>query len=71
MLDSKANFIFAKSNSISGKVIYEELKKKGVLVRFWGKKKIEDFVRITIGTPEQMNVMFDKLEEIIQEQKGD
>ena len=71
VLDSKANFIFAKHNSISGKVIYEELKKKGVLVRFWGKVKIEDFVRITIGTPEQMNVMFDKLEEIIKEQKGD
>jgi len=71
VLDSKANFIFAKSNSISGKVIYEELKKKGVLVRFWGKAKIEDFVRITIGTPEQMNVLFDKLEEIIVEQKGD
>ena len=71
VLDSKANFIFAKSNSISGKVIYEELKKKGVLVRFWGKVKIEDFVRITIGTPEQMNVLFDKLEEIIAEQKGD
>ena len=71
VLDSKANFIFAKSNSISGKVIYEELKKKGVLVRFWGKNKIEDFVRITIGTPEQMNVLFDKLKEIIEEQKGD
>ena len=71
VLDSKANFIFAKSNSLSGKVIYEELKKKGVLVRFWGKAKIEDFVRITIGTPEQMNVLFDKLEEIIAEQKGD
>ena len=71
VLDSKANFIFAKSNSISGKIIYEELKKKGVLVRFWGKAKIEDFVRITIGTPEQMNVLFDKLEEIIAEQKGD
>ena len=47
------------------------MKKKGVLVRFWGKAKIEDFVRITIGTPEQMNVLFDKLEEIIAEQKGD
>jgi len=71
VLDSKANFIFTKHNSIGGKVIYEELKKKGVLVRFWGKAKIEDFVRITIGTPEQMNVLFDKLEEIIAEQKGD
>ncbi|MGM9916232.1 histidinol-phosphate transaminase [Anaerotignum sp.] len=70
VLDSVANFIFAKSNTLSGKVIYEELKKKGVLVRYFGKAKIEDFVRITIGTPEQMNVMFEKLSEILQEQKG-
>ena len=70
VLDSVANFIFAKSNALSGKVVYEELKKKGVLVRYFGKAKIEDFVRITIGTPEQMNVMFEKLAEILQEQKG-
>ena len=50
---------------------YEELKKKGVLVRFWGKEKIEDFLRITIGTPEQMEVLFAKAAEILQEQKGD
>lgn len=70
VLDSVANFIFAKSNALSGKVVYEELKKKGVLVRYFGKAKIEDFVRITIGTPEQMQVMFEKLTEILQEQKG-
>ena len=55
----------------SGRVLYEELKKKGVLVRFWGKEKIEDFLRITIGTPEQMEVLFAKTAEILQEQKGD
>ena len=71
VLDSKANFIFAKSNAVSGRVLYEELKKKGVLVRFWGKEKIEDFLRITIGTPEQMEVLFAKAAEILQEQKGD
>lgn len=71
VLDSVANFIFAKSNTLSGKMVYEELKKKGVLVRYFGKAKIEDFVRITIGTPEQMNVLFEKLAEILQEQKGD
>ena len=71
VLDSKANFVFAKSNTISGKVMYEELKKKGVLVRFWGKAKIEDFLRITICTPEEMNVLFEKIEEIQKEQKGD
>ena len=71
VLDSKANFIFAKSNAVSGRVLYEELKKKGVLVRFWGKEKIEDFLRITIGTPEQMEILFAKAAEILQEQKGD
>lgn len=71
VLDSVANFIFAKSNTLSGKVVYEELKKKGVLVRYFGKAKVEDFVRITIGTPEQMKVLFEKLAEILQEQKGD
>ena len=71
VLDSKANFIFAKSNAVSGRVFYEELKKKGVLVRFWGKEKIEDFLRITIGTPEQMEILFAKAAEILQEQKGD
>ncbi len=70
VLDSVANFIFAKSNTLNGKVVYEELKKKGVLVRYFGKAKIEDFVRITIGTPEQMQVMFEKLAEILKEQKG-
>lgn len=70
VLDSVANFIFAKSDSLSGKVVYEELKKRGVLVRYFGKAKIEDFVRITIGTPEQMQVLLEKLEEILKEQKG-
>ena len=70
MLDSKANFIFAKSNTLPGKLLYEELKKKGVLVRFFGKAKIEDFLRITIVTPEQMNIMFEKIKEVEKEQKG-
>ena len=71
VLDSKANFIFAKSDAVSGRVLYEELKKKGVLVRFWGKEKIEDFLRITIGTPEQMEILLEKTAEILREQKGD
>ena len=67
VLDSKANFIFAKSDAVSGRMLYEKLKKKGVLVRFWGKEKIEDFLRITIGTPEQMKILLEKTEEILRE----
>lgn len=56
---SKTNFVLAKHPSISGKKVYEEIKKQGVLVRHFDTKGIEDFVRITIGTKEQMKVLKD------------
>lgn len=54
VLPSKANFVLARSNKISGKKLYEELKKRGILVRYLGDKRIADYVRITVGTKEQM-----------------
>ncbi|MBR4015308.1 MAG: histidinol-phosphate transaminase [Anaerotignum sp.] len=71
VLDSVANFVFAKSNDLRGETVYRELKKKGVLVRYFGKANIEDFVRITIGTPEQMARLLEALTEVLTEQKGD
>ncbi len=65
VLNSKANFIFAKNDKIDGAVFYEELKKRGILVRHFEKEKIRDFVRITIGTPEQMTVFLQKTQEIL------
>ncbi|WP_304509486.1 histidinol-phosphate transaminase [Anaerotignum sp.] len=65
VLDSKANFIFAKNPKISGGDFYAGLKKKGVLVRHFEKEKIRDFVRITIGTEEQMKVLLQKTREVL------
>lgn len=70
VLPSKTNFIFAKSDVLSGETVYTELKKKGVLVRHFGKERIKDYVRISIGTPEQMDTLVEKLKEIIKEQRG-
>lgn len=70
VLPSVANFIFMKSDALAGETVYQELKKKGVLVRHFGKQKIKDFVRITIGTPEQMDILLEKLAEILTGQKG-
>ena len=65
--DSKANFLFAKSDRISGEALYRELKKRGVLVRHFSAEKICEYNRITIGTQEQMEVFLARTEEILNE----
>ena len=68
VMDSTANFVFAKSSRISGEELYLTLKKKGILIRHFGKERIRDYVRITIGTAEQMRVFLDTVKEILEEQ---
>ncbi len=52
--ESKTNFVLAKKDELSGKEIYEKIKEDGILVRHFSTKGIEDFVRISIGTKNQM-----------------
>lgn len=64
VLDSRTNFVFAKKNGAEGKYIYESAKREGILIRHFDTPGIEDFVRITIGTPEQMMLLRSALENI-------
>ena len=65
VLDSRANFLFARSNRVDGGELYQALKVRGVLVRHFTAPRIADFNRITIGTPEQMDVLIQKIQEIL------
>lgn len=65
ILDSKANFIFVKHKEFSGKYLYEKLKENGVLVRHFNKERIEDYLRITIGTGEEMSLLIENLKKIL------
>ena len=65
--DSKANFVFAKSNDISGIHLYTELKKRGILIRHFDTEKISDYNRITVGTMQQMKILIKEITEILKE----
>ena len=67
VLPSKANFVFAKSDKIDGENLYLTLKSRGILIRHFGKERIKDYIRITIGTMEQMQVFINTLKEILGE----
>lgn len=57
-LDSKSNFIFAMHPDYDAKELYEALKKNDIYVRFWGSERIEQYMRITVGTREEMETLF-------------
>ncbi|MBQ2964060.1 MAG: histidinol-phosphate transaminase [Clostridia bacterium] len=65
VLDSKTNFVFASHKSISGEELYKGLKANGVLVRFFNKPRLDKYLRITIGTREQMDALLAALDKII------
>ena len=69
MTESKANFLFAKHPSLDGKTLYQKLKARGVLVRHFDKARISDYVRITVGTLEEMQALVTKIGEILEEAK--
>lgn len=66
-LDSKANFIFASHAKMAAAVIFAALKEKDIYVRYFNKPRIDNFLRITIGTKEEMERLFAALEEILQQ----
>ena len=68
-LDSQANFIFATHPQFDAKEMFEALKANNIYVRFWGSERIEQYMRITIGTREEMEALFAFLEKYISENK--
>lgn len=62
--DSKANFVFASSDKIPAATLAAELRKKGILVRYFSKPKIDNYLRITVGSAEEMQALIGAIKEI-------
>ena len=65
VLPSLANFVFARKPGVDGEMLYRELKKRGVLVRHFSAPRIKDYLRITIGTDGEMDVLFENIKDIL------
>lgn len=63
--DSKSNFIFATHEKIPAEELYEACRKEHIYVRYFKKPRIDNYLRITIGTPEEMDVVVDFLRKYI------
>lgn len=68
--DSVGNFIFATHESIPAAALFEALREAGIYVRYFDKPRIDNYLRITIGTDEQMNKLFAFLRNYIKEEKA-
>ena len=69
VLDSCANFVFARTPAADGAELYRKLKARGVLVRHFTKPEIAQFNRITIGTRQQMDALLAAIRTILEERK--
>lgn len=63
--DSQANFIFAAHDRLPGEEIFQALREKNIYVRHWNKPRISQYLRITIGTDEQMDRLIAVLKEYL------
>lgn len=60
-LPSSANFVFAKHERIPAETIFNALKERGIYVRYFNAPRINEYLRITIGTDEEMDKVLDFL----------
>jgi histidinol-phosphate aminotransferase len=65
VLPSKANFVFASHADIPAKDLFIKLKENGILVRYFNKPRIDNFLRITIGTAQDMDTLLEILKKIV------
>ncbi len=60
-LDSASNFLFVSHKKVPAKQIFTDLKEEGIFVRYFDSARIDNYLRITVGTPEEMEKLYQAL----------
>ena len=67
MTESRTNFLFVTHPKLDGAKLYQQLKDRGILVRFFNTPRLKDYNRITIGSKDEMQVLVTTIKEILEE----
>lgn len=67
VIDSAANFVFAKHPCLTGEYVYSALRERGILVRYFTLERIKDYNRITVGTADEVAAVLTAIKEITEE----
>ncbi|WP_294342748.1 histidinol-phosphate transaminase [uncultured Clostridium sp.] len=65
VMDSKSNFVFVSHEKVNAEELFKSLRKNGILVRYFNEPRINNFLRITIGTDEEMKTLIEVLKNIL------
>ncbi|AFS79852.1 histidinol-phosphate aminotransferase HisC [Gottschalkia acidurici 9a] len=65
VIESKANFVFISHSSVNAEELFIKLKEKGILVRYFNSPRIDNFLRVSIGTDEEMDAFVKGVKEIL------
>jgi len=65
VLPSSANFLFAAHESVPAEELFLMLREKHIYVRYFKQPRIQNYLRITIGTPEQMEIFLEEVEKYL------
>lgn len=64
VMESRANFIFMSHPAVTAEELFGKLRERGILVRYFNLPRINNFLRVSIGTDEQMKMFCEAVEEI-------
>ena len=65
IVPSKTNFVFASHSKMYAYDIFQKLRERGILVRYFSKPKIDNYLRISIGSEEEMEIFCKEIAEIV------
>ena len=68
-LPSSANFLFVSHPDYEAGELFQALKEEGIYVRYWGTGRIRQFLRVSVGTDEEMDTLFDFIETYMENRK--